>query len=274
MIGRAVMDLGLRDTVALIVGGASGIGWASAQAFAAEGAKVVIADLNGETAADRAASLPQAWSRRVDVTSEDDIQALFAAVIEREGRLDSVVSCAGIGHLGAIRDIELADWQNVIDICLTGSFLVMKHAARVMTGGGSIVNIASLNARQTAAGYGVYSAAKRGLTALAEVAALELAADGVRVNTISPGLIDTPLTNTLRAIPGVQEEFTDNTPLRRNGRPEDIAATALFLCSSMADWTTGDTLDVNGGGHLQRYPNVMAAAAALTPEEFEKLQSL
>lgn len=258
------MDLGLKGSVALIVGGASGIGWASAQAFAAEGARVVIADIDRDAAQQRAASLPGAWAHPVDVTSESDVEALIAAVIERESRLDSVVSCAGIGNLSALTELALEDWQRVIDICLTGSFLVIKHAGRVMNDGGSIVNIASLNARQTASGYGAYSAAKRGLTALSEVAALELAARRIRVNTISPGLIDTPLTDTLRAIPGVQDEFTDNTPLQRNGRPEDIASTAVFLSSTHSQWTTGETVDVNGGGHLRRYPNVLDAVATMT----------
>lgn len=263
------MDLGLNGTVALVVGGASGIGWATAQAFAAEGARVVIADLDETGAAERAASLPGAWSHRVDVTSEAEVAALLEAVREREPRLDSVVSCAGVGHLAAVIDHELEDWQRVIDICLTGSFLVLKHAARAMTNGGSIVNIASLNARQAAAGYGAYSAAKRGLTALSEIAALELGPKRIRVNTISPGLIDTPLTDGLRSIPGVQEDFTNNTPLERNGRPEDIAATAVFLCSTKSEWTTGETVDVNGGGHLRRYPDVMDHLAAIPAEALE-----
>lgn len=260
------MDLGLSGTVALVVGGASGIGWATAQAFAAEGARVVIADLQEAAAAERAASLPDAWSHRVDVTQEADVAALIGALLDRESRLDSVVSCAGVGHLATVIEHELEDWQRVIDICLTGSFLVLKHSARAMTNGGSIVNIASLNARQAAAGYGAYSAAKRGLTALGEIAALELGPKRVRVNTISPGLIDTPLTDGLRAIPGVQEDFTDNTPLVRNGQPTDIAATAVFLCSAMSEWTTGETIDVNGGGHLRRYPDVLDHLAAMPAE--------
>lgn len=261
------MDLGLDGTVALVVGGASGIGWATAQSFAAEGATVVIADLDAAAAEERAASLPRAWAHHVDVTREEQVAALLDAVREREARLDSVVSCAGVGHLAAIVDHDLADWQRVIDICLTGSFLVLKHAARAMADGGSIVNIASLNARQAAAGYAAYSAAKRGLTALSEIAALELGPRRIRVNTISPGLIDTPLTDTLRAIPGVQQEFTDNTPLQRNGRPEDIAAVAVFLCSKLAEWTTGETVDVNGGGHLRRYPDVLARVGEMTAAE-------
>lgn len=263
------MDLGLGGTVALVVGGASGIGWATAQVFAAEGARVVIADLDETLAAERAAALPGAWSQRVDVTSEAEVAALLSAVRERESRLDSVVSCAGVGHLAAIIDHKLEDWQRVIDICLTGSFLVLKHAARAMTDGGSIVNIASLNARQAAAGYAAYSAAKRGLTALSEIAALELGPKKIRVNTISPGLIDTPLTEGLRSIPGVQGDFTNNTPLERNGRPDDIAATAVFLCSTMSEWTTGETVDVNGGGHLRRYPDVMDHLAAIPAEALE-----
>lgn len=257
------MESGLDGAVALVVGGASGIGWATAQAFASEGARVIIADIDERAATERARALPQARAVRVDVTDEHDVAALFASIVDTDGHVDAVVNCAGLGHVAFIADHDLADWKRIIDVCLTGAFLVLKYAARSVSDNGSIVTIASLNARQAAEGYGAYSAAKRGVCALVEVAALELGHRGVRVNTVSPGLIDTPLTEELKSIPGVQEEFTDNTPLGRNGKPEDIAAVAMFLSSIQSRWITGETVDINGGAHLRRYPSVMHHLSAL-----------
>lgn len=257
------MDSGLDGAIALVVGGASGIGWATAKAFAGEGARVIIADLDGAAAIERAGSLPQARGVRVDVTDEQEVAALFASISDTEGHVDAVVNCAGLGHVAYIADHDLADWKRIIDVCLTGAFLVLKYAARTVADKGSIVTIASLNARQAAEGYAAYCAAKRGVCALMEVAALELGGRGIRVNSISPGLVDTPLTDELKSIPGVQEDFTANTPLGRNGTPEDIAAVALFLSSVQSVWITGETIDINGGGHLRRYPDVMNHLAAL-----------
>jgi NAD(P)-dependent dehydrogenase (short-subunit alcohol dehydrogenase family) len=264
------MDAQLQGSVALVVGGASGIGWATAQAFAAEGARVVIADLDAAAARTRADSLPGSRAIEVDVTDESSVAAMIESILTTEGRLDAVVNCAGLGHVAFVADHELSDWQRIIDVCLTGAFLVLKHAARAVEDGGSLVTIASLNARQAAQGYAAYCAAKSGVCALVEVTALELGSRRVRVNAISPGLVDTPLTEELKSIPGVQEDFTDNTPLGRNGIPEEIAAAAVFLSSPLSAWTTGATIDVNGGGHLRRYPDVMqqlAALVAAAPEQ-------
>lgn len=257
------METRLEGAVALVVGGASGIGWATAQLFAAQGARVVIGDLNGAAARERAGQLPQARGLEVDVTDEQSVAAMAASIMATEGSLDAVVNCAGLGHAAYVVDHELADWQRILDVCLTGAFLVTKHTGRIVADSGSIVTISSLNSRQPAQGYAAYCSAKAGVNALTEVAALELAPRGVRVNAISPGLIDTPLTDELKAIPGVQDEFTANTPLGRNGRPDEIAAAAVFLSSPLAEWTTGAVLDVNGGGHLRRYPDVMARLADL-----------
>jgi 3-oxoacyl-[acyl-carrier protein] reductase len=258
------MDAQLHGSVALVVGGASGIGWAVARAFADEGAHVVIADLDAQKATACADSLDTARGAQVDVRDESSVAALVDSIVATEGGLDVMVNCAGVGNAAHLVDYQLADWQHIIDVCLTGSFLVLKHAARVVRDNGSLITIASLNARQAAEGYAAYCAAKRGVCALVEVAALELGSRGVRVNAISPGLVDTPLTDLIKSIPGVQDAFTDNTPLGRNGSPEEIAALAVFLSSPLSAWTTGATIDINGGGHLRRYPDIMRGLTAMS----------
>ncbi|MEO6792497.1 MAG: SDR family NAD(P)-dependent oxidoreductase, partial [Mycobacterium sp.] len=183
--------------VALIVGGASGIGLATAHALSKRGDHVVIADINAEAAHQRAAELggPNTFGASAvvaDVTDEDSVAAAFA-VARAVGPVRTVVSCAGVSVIGAIPDIELAGWQTTIDVCLTGTMLVIKHAARTMADGGSVVAISSLNGRQPGTAMAAYCSAKAGVLMLVQVAALELAARGIRVNAVSPGLVDTPL---------------------------------------------------------------------------------
>jgi len=114
-----------------------------------------------------------------------------------------------------------------------------------------------LNARQAAPGMSAYCAAKAGLAMLTQVAALEFAPRGIRVNAVSPGFVDTPLTEPVKLLPGVLEEYLENTPLGRAGTPADVAAAILFLCSDKASWLTGEVLDLNGGAHLKRYPDIL-----------------
>jgi 3-oxoacyl-[acyl-carrier protein] reductase len=244
---------------AIVIGGASGIGWASAQLLAAQGASVVVADINADGAAARADDLGDAGiSHWVDVGEEESVAALIsAATAVGRGAIDIVVNCAGVNLPGLITELPFHQWRTVIDLCLTGAFLTIKHAAPAMPRGGAIVTIASLNARQPAAGFGAYCAAKAGVTMLTQVAALELGERGIRVNAISPGLVETPLVTALTGAPAIQADFTDNTPLRRNGRPADIAEAVLYLASDASSWVTGETLDINGGAHLRRYPDVM-----------------
>ena len=253
-----------RAPVALIVGGASGIGLATAHALAARGDHVVIADINGQAAQQRAAELGEAASAvTADVTDEDSVAGAFAAA-RAAGPLRTVVSCAGLSVIGAIPDIELAGWQTTIDVCLTGTMLVIKHAARTMAEGGSVVAISSLNGRQPGSTMAAYCSAKAGVLMLVKVAALELAARGIRVNAVSPGLVDTPLVAGLAMVPGLTDEYLENTPLGRAGVPDDIADAVEFLTSQRAAWITGSAFDINGGAHLKRYPDVLGKVQALT----------
>jgi 3-oxoacyl-[acyl-carrier protein] reductase len=240
---------------ALVIGGASGIGWAVANGLAAEGCRVTIADLNADGAAARAAELgPPHAGAGVDVTDEDTVAALFV----RTGPLDVVVNTAGIGGVGRITELALEQFRAVVDVCLIGAFIVIKHAGRHLRDGGSLVSLTSLNARLAAPGMSAYCAAKAGLAMLTEVAALELAARRIRVNAVSPGFVETPLTEGVKLVPGALEEYIENTPLGRVGTPTDVADAVLFLCSQKASWMTGEVLDLNGGAHLKRYPDVLA----------------
>ncbi|MGE0215057.1 SDR family NAD(P)-dependent oxidoreductase [Mycolicibacterium sp.] len=243
---------------AVVIGGASGIGWATAQALVADGCRVAIGDVNAAAARDRAVELGQRdqghQGHYVDVTDEDSVQQLFEAL----GPLDIAVNCAGFSNVGLITDMPAADFRAVVDVCLTGAFIVAKHAGRHLREGGCLVSISSLNGRQPAAGMSAYCAAKAGLSMLTQVAALELGPRGIRVNAVAPGFVHTPLTAPAAAVPGVVEDYVDNTAIGRAGTPQDIADAVVYLCSSGSSWLTGEVLDINGGAHLKKYPDVLA----------------
>jgi len=240
--------------IAVVIGAASGIGWATAQALASQGDGVIVADRNADGAQARAAELGEPHTAAtVDVTDEDLVQRLF----EETGQVDVVVNCAGFSNVGLITDMPVDQFRDVIDVCLTGAFIVAKHAGRNLRPGGALVSISSLNGRQPAAGMSAYCAAKAGLSMLTQVAALELGPRGIRVNAVAPGFVHTPLTAPAAAVPGVVEEYLENTALGRAGTPEDIANAVLYLCSPAASWLTGEVLDLNGGAHLKRYPDVL-----------------
>ena len=237
--------------IAVVVGGASGIGRAVAHALAADDYRVTVADRNTDGAQAVAAELGAPHTAAtVEVTDEDSVRRLFA----QSGPLDAVVTTAGFSGVGLITDLPVAEFRSVVDVCLTGAFLVIKHAAPQLRDGGALVSLSSLNARQAAAAMSAYCAAKAGLSMLTQVAALELAPRGIRVNAVAPGFVHTPLTEPATQIPGVLDEYLENTPLGRAGTPEDVAEAVVFACK--ASWLTGEVLDLNGGAHLKRYPDV------------------
>lgn len=248
------------DRVAVVVGGASGIGWAVAQGLAADGARVVVADRNADGAGVRAAELDAPHSSAaVDVTQEDTVAALFAGL----GTVDVVVNTAGFGDFGPITELDVDRFRAVVDCCLTGAFVVAKYAGRHLRDGGSLVSITSLNARLAAPGMSAYCSAKAGLAMLTQCAALEFAPRGIRVNAVSPGFVHTPLTELVTMAPGVLEDYLENTPIGRVGTPQDVADAVLFVCSDKASWMTGEVIDLNGGAHLKRYPDVLAHVARM-----------
>ncbi|WP_216897384.1 SDR family NAD(P)-dependent oxidoreductase [Nocardia alni] len=245
---------------AMVIGGASGIGLASARVLAAEGYRVIIADINEGAARSAAEGIDGEVSAiGMDVTDEASVEGGLSAA----HGVHTVVNCAGMSIPGVITELALADWRTTLDVCLTGMFLVLKHAGRHVADGGSIVCIASLNGRQAGAGMASYCAAKAGVLMLVQVAALELADRGVRVNAISPGLVDTPLVAGISLVPGLTEEYLENTPLGRSGRPEEIADAVAFLASDRAAWMTGAAIDLNGGAHLRRYPDIPARVKSM-----------
>ena len=246
---------------AIVIGGGSGIGRAIAAGLIEDGYRVIVADRDGDNAAAVAGEIG-ASSAQVDVTNEAGVEQLFADADALDGDLHAVVNTAGISSWGRMIDHDAQLWRDVLDVNLVGAFIVLKHAGRNVVDGGSLVSLASLNARQPGDGLSAYCASKAGLAMLTQVAALELAPRRIRVNAIAPGLIITPLTEGLQAIDGIEGDYVENTPLGRPGTPEEIAGAARYLCSDIAAWMTGEVLDINGGAHLMRYPQLGKHLAA------------
>lgn len=243
---------------AVVVGGASGIGWATVRALAAGGWRVTLADVNADLAAERGAELMRAHGPGhetgfVDVSDEASVEELFAGTTP-----DLVVTTAGVSTIGLVTDHDAADFRRVLDVSLTGAFLVFKHGGRAVRDGGSMVAIASLNARQPGRGMAAYCAAKAGLVMLAQVAALELGERGIRVNTVSPGFLVTPLTEPVLQIPGLAEEYAENATIGHRGTADDVARAVMYLAD--APWMTGEDLAIDGGAQLKRYPDVLGLA--------------
>jgi NAD(P)-dependent dehydrogenase (short-subunit alcohol dehydrogenase family) len=248
--------------VAVVTGAASGIGRSTARRLVAEGARVVAADIDEAALGKLVAELGEdaLAPARCDVTAEADVAAAVALATSRFGRLDIAVANAGTGTVGEVADHDYGEWRRVVDLCLNGVFLTFKHAGAALRAGGhggALVATASLNAVQPGRGMAAYCAAKAGVVSLTEVAALELGRHGIRVNAVAPGLVRTQLTTGLWDVPGVVEEYVDNTPLGRFAEPEEIANVILFLASDEASYVSGSLYGVDGGAHTRRYPDVI-----------------
>lgn len=262
----------LDGKLAVITGGISGLGRATAERFAKEGARVVIADIHaekGETAAQEMSAGGAAIEFiAVNVSDEDNQQALFDDVVRRYGQLDVVVAAAGISSAGYVsgevatpaEDPEqnflynkpIADWQRVLDVNLTGVAITDQLAARYMLAlgcKGSIINIASIAGKRPLPGAADYCVSKAGVIMLTNVFATELATKNIRVNAIGPGFIETPMTASIRQSPEWVETVMQMTPMQRFGQAHEIANTALFLASDESSYVTGQTLFPSGGMH-------------------------
>jgi NAD(P)-dependent dehydrogenase (short-subunit alcohol dehydrogenase family) len=255
----------LEGKVAIITGGGSGLGEASCIRFAQEGAHVLVADINQKAAAEVASGLTAAGysaaSVETDVTSEERTADMAATAIERFGDIDIIYCNAGIVGVGNAMDLKMKDWDRVIAVMLTGVWLSMKAVLPTMVakGSGSIVNQASVGGVVGVAGIFPYAAAKAGVIGLSRQAAIDFASKGVRVNSICPGTVPTPLvvgTYEQRAGIGVADGLTveealmvtkSKHPLGDLGEPVDIANMALFLASDEAKWITGQSFIVDGG---------------------------
>jgi NAD(P)-dependent dehydrogenase (short-subunit alcohol dehydrogenase family) len=255
----------LSGKVAVVTGGASGIGLATVRRFAAEGACVMVGDIEGDRAADVATELGEAVAgRRCDVRSESDVAALIGDAHARFGALHIAFANAGIGSFAPVVDVDPPEWMRVLEVNLVGPLLTLKHAARRMDGGGSIILTASLNAVQPAVGMSAYCCSKAGLAMLAQVAALELGPQRIRVNAIGPGLVRTGLTEGMWLIPPMVEEFDENAPLDTTTSADDVANLVAFLASDEASSISGTLQLIDRAAHTMRYPDVAARLAEAT----------
>ncbi len=247
----------LNNRLAIVTGGAKGIGFAIAERFLAEGARVVIADIDqdaGSAAIERLGAAGACRFVRCDVGDADDVANLVAAAITFGGEIDILVNNAGIVSAGDFLDVSEADFDRVIRVNLKGAFLtgqaVARHmAARVDAGGsaGAIVNMTSVNAVFGLPNQVPYTASKGGLMQLTRAMAVSLAPRGIRVNAIGPGSIATDILASVNSDPAAKHRLLSRTPLGRIGDPSEIAAIAVFLASDDASYVTGETIYADGG---------------------------
>ena len=229
--------------VAVISGGARGMGASHARILTGEGAKVVIGDLLDDEGKALADELGEAARFvHLDVTQPEHWEAAVATAVNEFGKLDVLVNNAGIVNGNALQNFALADWQRIIDVNLTGTFLGLQAAIEPMiaAGGGSIINVSSVEGLRGSAWAHGYVASKFGVCGLTKSAALELAPHGIRVNSIHPGLIRTPMTS------GIPEDFL-TIPLGRAGDPVEVSNFVLFLASDESSYATGSELVIDGG---------------------------
>ena len=237
---------GVEGKVVLVTGAASGIGRATVERLARDGAVIVGADVAGGEGVEV-----------LDVTDEDAVAALVASIAERHGRLDGVVNAAGVAGGGPVHMVDASEWHRIIAVNLTGTFLVAKHTVaqmltqeRVGSERGALVTIASVEGLEGTAGGSAYNASKGGVVLLTKNLAIDYGGMGIRVNAICPGFIETPMTSGVFGMPGMEGPFADISAehkLRRLGQPEEIAAVARFLLSDDASFVTGVAMPVDGG---------------------------
>lgn len=270
------MTKALEDKIAIVTGGAQGLGQAICQRLAREGCHVIVADVNESVANETAAAIAKETGRRVvgnkvDVTQEGQVKALFDKAKEAFGRVDIVVANAGILIAEPIAEADAEKWRAVMNVNLFGSFLTMKHACRIMKPqrSGSIIQINSKSGKKGSAANSAYAATKFGGIGLVQSVALEMAAHGVRCNAICPGnLLDSPLwtdpakglfVQYLRAgkVPGaknvedVRQSYVNQVPMKRGCKYEDVCNVLVFLASDQSSYMTGQAINVTGGQEMR-----------------------
>jgi len=247
------MELNIKNKVSIVTGGSSGIGRVTALALAKEGSKVVVADVNLKQASKVTEEIKalgqEATAVQVDVSNKVEVQDMVNQVIKKYNTVDILVNCAGILRFSSIEELSEKDWNDILDVNLTGTFLCSQAVIKAMKKqkSGKIVNISSCAAKvggvRAAASYSV---SKAGVSNLTICLARELASSKINVNAIAPSMIDTPMTNQPGYGKEAQANFVKTIPLGL-GKPEDISDAILFLVSDRSRYITGEILDVNGG---------------------------
>ena len=241
------------DKVALVTGGGSGIGKATSLLFARYGAKVVIGDVNPagvETAEMIKQAQGEAMFIQADVSVAEQVKNLVAAAVKTFGGLHCAFNNAGVlPPMAPLADIEELTFDQTFAVDVKGVFLAMKYEIQHMlqTGGGAIVNNASIAGLIAERGISAYVAAKHAVIGLSKAAAIEYASQGIRINALAPGLVETPMTKHWFDDPGMRGFFLANSPIGRFAQPEEVAAMVLFLCSDLASFAVGHTFAVDGG---------------------------
>lgn len=244
----------LKDKIAIVTGAGSGNGRGIALRFAEEGCAVVCVDVNEDSARDTVAQVEALGRRalvaRADVSKAADVRDMVAQAVASFGRIDILVNNAGVETLTHLFDISEAEWDRIIDINLKGSFLCAQAVGREMAragGPGRIINVGSINSQVALPHQSHYCASKGGVRMLTKAMALDLADYGITVNAIGPGVIDTAMTQASLSDPERRASLLRRIPLQRVGRPEDVAACAVFLASDEASYVTGTMMFVDGG---------------------------
>lgn len=262
-------DLG--DKVAFVTAGATGIGFGCAEALVAAGAKVMICARREDTLREAAAKLGAnaAWVA-CDVTDDKSVDDAVAATVAKFGRLDLAVNSAGTGTAAPILKATTSEWERTLATNLTGPFRCVRAEANAMVRGGrggSIVNVSSIAGALTHPWMSAYCVSKAGLDMLTRCAADELGEHGIRVNSVLPGIVKTPMAAALSTVPVSREEYLSLMPISRIGEPEDVGKLVAFLLSDDASWITGQLIAVDGGHTIRKGPNLVPLFTQFAPKD-------